>query len=120
MANNEDVAARKRQELKIRLLAQQEKVKQGGYQVNEFGEIIRQPVSGFSHTTRTTPVNHVADVETREERAGVFALIISFIFPVIGVFIYFLNKGDVVNPKAYLYAAGWGLFLNVLLSIIFE
>ena len=115
MAYDEDAAARRRQELKKRLLAQQERENQGGYQVNEYGEIIRdtEPPSG-------TP-SHFGNAQTEEiieERAGVFALIISFFFPIIGIFIYFINRRDVVNPKAYLYAAGWGFGFNLLLSLI--
>ena len=97
---DEEAAAKRRQELKKRLLSQQEKENHGGYQVNEYGEIIRETVN------------------ESEGRAGVFALIISFIFPLIGVFIYFINKGNVVNPNTYLYAAGLGFVFGLLLSFL--
>lgn len=41
-----------------------------------------------------------------EEKAGVFAVIISALLPLVGVILYFVNKDKVQNPSAYLIAAG--------------
>ena len=41
-----------------------------------------------------------------QEKAGVFAVICSFLIPLVGVILYFVNKNKVANPSAYLIAAG--------------
>lgn len=41
-----------------------------------------------------------------QEKAGVFAVICSFLIPIVGVILYFVNKNKVSNPNAYLIAAG--------------
>ena len=40
-----------------------------------------------------------------KEKAGVFAVICSFLLPIVGVILYFVNKNKVENPSAYLIAA---------------
>ena len=49
------------------------------------------------------------------ERAGVFALICSFLFPLVGIICYFVNKKEVENASAYLYSALWGFVLGMIL-----
>lgn len=49
------------------------------------------------------------------ERAGVTALIFSFLFPIVGVICYFAQKREVENPSAYLYAAFGGFVLGIIL-----
>lgn len=49
------------------------------------------------------------------ERAGVVALIFSFIFPIVGFVIYFVNRKKVENPSAYLTAAVIGVFFNIFI-----
>ncbi len=53
-----------------------------------------------------------------ESRAGVFALICSVLFPIIGIVCYFINRKEVVNPSAYLYAALGGFVLCFMLQVI--
>ena len=52
------------------------------------------------------------------EKAGVFALICSFIWPVIGIICYFVNKSKVENASAYLWSALAGFIANIVLSLI--
>lgn len=50
-------------------------------------------------------------------KAGIFALIFSFLFPVIGVIIYFVQRDKVVGSVKYLYAAGIGFVVSLLMGI---
>lgn len=50
-------------------------------------------------------------------KAGIFALIFSFLFPVIGVIIYFVQRDKVVDYVKYLYAAGTGIVVSLLMGI---
>lgn len=50
-------------------------------------------------------------------KAGIFALIFSFLFPVIGVIIYFVQRDKVVDYVKYLYAAGTGFVVSLLMGI---
>lgn len=50
-------------------------------------------------------------------KAGIFALIFSFLFPVIGVIIYFVQRDKVVDSVKYLYAAGTGFVVSLLMGI---
>ena len=40
-----------------------------------------------------------------QEKAGCLGILISFLFPIIGIIIYYVKRDSVSNPKAYLYAA---------------
>ncbi len=51
------------------------------------------------------------------EKAGTFALVISFLCPIVGVVCYFVNKDEVENPSAYLISAIGGF---VFASIVFS
>lgn len=53
--------------------------------------------------------------EEGTERAGVLALIFSFLFPLIGIICYFVQKKTVENPSAYLYAALGGFVVGIIL-----
>ena len=49
-----------------------------------------------------------------QEKAGVFAVICSFLFTIVGVIIYFVNREKVTNPSAYLIAALVSFAINVI------
>lgn len=51
-------------------------------------------------------------------KAGIFALICSFLFPIVGVIIYFVQKDKVVDPVNYLYAAGAGFVVSLLMGML--
>ncbi len=53
--------------------------------------------------------------EENNEKAGVLALIFSFLFPLIGIICYFVQKKTVENPSAYLYAALGGFLVGIVL-----
>lgn len=53
--------------------------------------------------------------EETSERAGIVALIFSFLLPIVGVICYFNNKGKVENPSSYLFAALAGFVIGLLL-----
>ncbi len=55
--------------------------------------------------------------EEKTEKAGVVALIFSFLFPLIGIICYFVNKKEVENASAYLWAALGGFFLGIILRL---
>ena len=50
-------------------------------------------------------------------KAGILALICSFLFPIIGVIIYFVQKDKVVDSVKYLYAAGSGFVVGLLMGL---
>lgn len=54
--------------------------------------------------------------EEKTEKAGVVALICSFLFPIVGVICYFVNKDKVVNAPNYLYAALGGFVIGLLIQ----
>ena len=53
--------------------------------------------------------------EESTERAGVIALIFSFLLPIVGIICYFAQRKEVENPSAYLYAALGGFVLGIIL-----
>ena len=53
--------------------------------------------------------------EEKTEKAGVVALIFSFLFPLVGIICYFVNKKEVENASAYLWAALGGFVLGMIL-----
>lgn len=55
--------------------------------------------------------------EEKTEKAGVVALIFSFLFPLIGIICYFVNKKEVENASAYLWAALGGFVLGIILRL---
>ena len=67
-----------------------------GYNVNEDGTVTRH---GSSFSDNNQP-------QRQKKEAGCFAIICSFLFPIVGLILYFTKKDDVKNPEAYLIAAG--------------
>ena len=55
--------------------------------------------------------------ELHQEKAGVIALIFSFLFPLVGIICYFAQRKYVENPSAYLYAALGGFVLGIILRL---
>ena len=55
--------------------------------------------------------------EEKNEKAGVFALICSFLFPLVGIICYFVNKKKVENASSYLWAALGGFTIGFLLRL---
>ena len=53
-----------------------------------------------------------------KEEAGVLGIIVSVIFPLIGIIIYFVKRKDVKNPGAYLWGACAGIVIGVILRAI--
>lgn len=52
-----------------------------------------------------------------DNKAGTLALIVSFLCPIAGVVIYFINKDEVENPSAYLVAAGGGAIFGFVIGL---
>ena len=55
--------------------------------------------------------------EEKTEKAGVVALIFSFLIPLVGIICYFSNKKAVENASAYLWAALGGFVLGTILRL---
>ena len=51
-------------------------------------------------------------------KAGILALVCSFLFPIVGVIIYFVQKDKVVEPVKYLYAAGAGFVAGLVWGML--
>ena len=56
--------------------------------------------------------------EEKTEKAGVVALIFSFLIPLVGIICYFSNKKKVENASAYLWAALGGFFIGILFRLV--
>ena len=55
--------------------------------------------------------------EEKTEKAGVVALIFSFLIPLVGIICYFSNKKEVENTSAYLWAALGGFVLGFIMRL---
>lgn len=55
--------------------------------------------------------------EEKTEKAGVVALIFSFLIPLVGIICYFSNKKEVENASAYLWAALGGFVVGMFMRI---
>jgi len=55
--------------------------------------------------------------QEQEEKAGFFGIASSFLFPLLGVIIYFVQKKSVSNPSAYLYAALSGFAIGFMIRM---
>ena len=55
--------------------------------------------------------------EEKTEKAGVVALIFSFLIPLVGSICYFSNKKEVENASAYLWAALGGCVLGFIMRL---
>ena len=53
-----------------------------------------------------------------QERAGTIAIICSFLFPIVGLICYFVNKEKVENASAYIYSALGGIALGILFRVL--
>ena len=53
-----------------------------------------------------------------KSKAGILALVCSFLFPVVGVIIYFVQKDKVVDSVKYLYAAGAGFVAGFVMGML--
>lgn len=60
----------------------------------------------------------MANEMQEKSSVGVLALICSFLIPIVGVIIYFIQKDKVVEPVKYLYAAGAGFVVSLLIGLI--
>lgn len=54
----------------------------------------------------------------QNEKAGLVGMAFSFIFPLIGVILYFVNRKSVCNPNAYLKSALAGFVVGMLLRVL--
>ena len=52
------------------------------------------------------------------EKAGIIGLVFSFLIPIVGVIIYFVQKNKVVNAASYLWAALAGFVLGLILNFV--
>ena len=52
------------------------------------------------------------------KKAGIIGLIFSFLIPIVGVILYFVQKGKVANPASYLWAALAGFVLGLILNFV--
>ena len=52
------------------------------------------------------------------EKAGIVGMIFSFLLPIVGVIMYFVQKDKVVNPANYLWCALAGFILGIILRVV--
>ncbi|GEM_PF-1514407 len=56
--------------------------------------------------------------ESQKESAGCLGLGFSLIFPIVGIILYFVKKSEKFDASGYLYAAGAGFVIGILLRIM--
>lgn len=62
-------------------------------------------------------VNEKKSKNIPEEEAGCIGLVCSFLFPLVGIILYFVKKKDVYNASSYLWAALGGMLVNICTRI---
>ena len=85
---------------------------------NKVQEAVVEEAVVIEETPKSAPQAQAPEAEQPKERAGVFALIISFLFPIIGIIIYAVQKDKVENPKAYTWAAAAGFAVAIILRAV--
>lgn len=131
MAIEEDAADRKRRELKERLVAQQEKERQNGYLINEFGEIIRNDLKreredisysdsdndDIRETIQTLGrfTQAVSDRQTRYDK--VWGMVKSIFYAYIGAVLSIVLMPSWFSP---IYHEGNWLFYTALILIVLK
>lgn len=55
--------------------------------------------------------------EAQKESAGCIGLGFSLLFPIIGIILYFTKKSEKFDARGYLYAAGAGFVLGLILRL---
>ncbi len=55
------------------------------------------------------------NLEPKENKAGIVALVCSLLLPIVGVVCYFVKRKEVVDANKYLYAALAGVVLGYFL-----
>lgn len=55
--------------------------------------------------------------EAQKKSAGCIGLGFSLLFPIIGIILYFTRKSEKFDASGYLYAAGAGFVLGLILNI---
>jgi len=78
-----------------------------GYRINEDGSVTRYEESG--NNSSNAP-------ESPKEEPGCLGLFFSFVFPIIGLIIYFNQKDKVNNASYYLWAAGVSFAIGIIIS----
>lgn len=58
--------------------------------------------------------------EVQKESAGCIGLGLSFFIPLIGIILYFTKKSEKFDASGYLYAAGAGFVIGLILRIATE
>lgn len=75
-----------------------------GYKINDDGSVTR-----FENDNNS---------QTPQEELGCLGLLCSFLFPIIGVIIYFNQKDKVNNASYYQWAAGASFVIGLIISAI--
>ena len=55
--------------------------------------------------------------QEEESKAGILALVFSFLLPIVGIILYFVQKDKVQNRNAYLFAALAGIVVGTILRL---
>lgn len=80
-----------------------------GFNVNEDGSVTRFDTSNNAGYNQP---------ESPKEEPGCFGLICSFLFPIVGLIIYFNQKDKVNNASYYLWAAGVSFAIGFFMNIV--
>lgn len=61
--------------------------------------------------------NSIEQIDTPQEEAGALAIIVSILFPLIGIIIFFVRRKAVKKPMVYLWGAFAGYVVRSLIII---
>lgn len=87
------------------------------FKIKEDGTIVRN--NKINDFKKNIVANERITEAKNEYSAGPVGLILSFLFPIIGFFCFFLMQSRVKNPSAYLYSALGGFVFSFILTITF-
>lgn len=82
--------------------------------INKTQNVAKQQPMGEQMQTKETNLEETMGPCPEKENAGCLGIGVSFLLPLIGIIIYFVQRKKVINPHAYLYA----VFIRIGIAII--
>lgn len=58
------------------------------------------------------------NLEMQKDSAGCMGLVVSFFIPIVGIILYFVKRSPMFDARGYLYAAGAGFALSLILQVV--
>lgn len=78
----------------------------------------QQPTDEQMQTKETNLEEPICACTDIQENAGCLGIGVSFLLPLIGIIIYFVQRKKVINPSAYLYAVFIRIGIAIIIGVI--